>query len=70
VEIEGRRYATQVGLASLLGVAPRTLARWDERRMGPPKIKIGNLVLYDLAKLHAWLESHERTAIDGTRRKT
>jgi phage terminase Nu1 subunit (DNA packaging protein) len=63
VELEGRRYATQPGLARLLGVTPRTLSRWDERRMGPPKIRIGRLVLYDLAKLHDWLGSHEREPV-------
>jgi phage terminase Nu1 subunit (DNA packaging protein) len=63
IELEGRRYATQPGLARLLGVTTRTLSRWDERRMGPPKIKIGRRVLYDLAKLHDWLGSHEREPV-------
>jgi hypothetical protein len=59
IELENRRYATTGGLARMLGVAPRTLVRWDERRIGPPKIKVGKLVLYDLTKLNDWLETHE-----------
>jgi hypothetical protein len=60
IEVAGHRYSTQTGLARQLGVSLRTLARWDDRHLGPPKIKVGKMVLYDLAKLHAWLESHER----------
>ena len=67
IEIDGRRYATQAGLARRLGVTCRTLARWHERRIGPPKIKVGKLVLYDLAKLHTWLEGHERAGRDSGR---
>jgi hypothetical protein len=44
-------------------VTTRTLARWDDRRFGPPKIKVGKLILYDLAKLPGWLESHESTPV-------
>jgi hypothetical protein len=37
-------------LASLLGVSSRTLSRWDRAGTGPPKIKIGRKILYDLKK--------------------
>lgn len=63
IDLAGRNYATQSGLARLLGVTTRTLARWDDRRIGPPKIKVGKLVLYDLAKLPTWLESHETAPV-------
>jgi hypothetical protein len=71
IDLAGYRYSTQAGLARQLGVSLRTLARWDERRQGPPKIKVGKLVLYDLGKLHAWLESHERApaAARGSNRR-
>ena len=59
VELGGRIYATQEELARRLGKTPRTLARWKNRRIGPPQIRVGSLVLYDLGKLAAWLESHE-----------
>src|SRR4051794_13417689 len=51
VEIAGRHYITADRLAAMLGVTARTLGRWDAARIGPPKIKIGRLVLFDLAKL-------------------
>ena len=59
ISLGGRDYATQDGLAKMLGVTTRTLGRWDERRIGPPRTKIGRLVLYDLAKLPGWLDRHE-----------
>jgi hypothetical protein len=67
-----RRYATRPGLAKLLGVTPLTLARWDETRIGPPRIKVGKLVLYDLDKLPDWLERHETQPLErgsDTRRR-
>ena len=48
LEIAGRRYLTAERLATSLGITVRTLARWDAARIGPPKIKIGKLVLFDL----------------------
>jgi hypothetical protein len=68
IELENRRYATPAGLARMLHVTPRTLVRWDERRIGPPKIKVGKRVLYDLAKIPGWLEEHEQTALPIVRR--
>ena len=52
----------------LFNKSVRTLNRWDQRRVGPPKIRIGKLVLYDLAKLPEWLASHETEAIRGGHR--
>jgi hypothetical protein len=69
VELNGHRYVRQNGLARMLGVTVRTLFRWDERRIGPPKIKVGKLVLYDLAKLHGWLEGHEGQPVGGPRQR-
>jgi hypothetical protein len=68
IKLENRRYATPAGLARMLHVTPRTLVRWDERRIGPPKIKVGKRVLYDLAKIPGWLEEHERAALPIARR--
>ena len=62
--IGAREYVTPSGLSRELGVTVRTLSRWEERRMGPPRIKIGKLVLYDLAKLPDWLERHERQPLE------
>ena len=59
IEIAGRRYITAHRLAALLGVTVRTLERWDAARIGPPKIKIGKRVLFDVAKLPEWLATRE-----------
>lgn len=68
LQVFGKTYLTPKGLARRLGVTPRTLARWDDARTGPPRIKHGNMVLYDEAKLPIWLESMERQPL--TSRKT
>ena len=59
VEFAGRRYITPERLADKLDVTQRTLSRWDAMRIGPPKIKVGKLVLFDLEKLPDWLASRE-----------
>lgn len=59
VVIAGRRYFKPEYLAEILGKSLRTLARWHEQRIGPPRIKVGNQPLYDEAKLPAWLAEHE-----------
>ena len=59
VEIAGKRYLPAHALAKVLGVTLRTLSRWDDARTGPPKIKIGRLVLYDEDKIPAWMAAHE-----------
>jgi hypothetical protein len=57
--IIGKQYLTPLQLAGLLGISPRTLARWHAIGTGPPRSKVGRLILYDLAKLPAWLESQQ-----------
>ena len=69
VEIAGRRYVTADRLAATLGVTVRTLARWDAARIGPPKIKVGKLVLFDLAKLPAWLATRETEPVRAAGRR-
>lgn len=69
LESAGRRYVTGGRLATILNVTPRTLSRWDARRIGPPKIKIGKTVLYDLARLPEWLEKHETEPIRARARR-
>jgi predicted DNA-binding transcriptional regulator AlpA len=70
IEIAGRQYATLAGLASILGVSVRTLSRWDAAGIGPPKIKIGKLVLFDLSKLPEWLASRETRPAAAAGRNT
>jgi hypothetical protein len=68
VEIAGRRYVTADRLAATLDVTVRTLARWDATRIGPPKIKVGKLILFDLAKLPEWLATRETEPVRAGRR--
>jgi len=49
--------------AGVIGVVPRTLSRWHNERIGPPRIKLGHKVLYDLESLVSWLKSQESSAI-------
>jgi hypothetical protein len=46
--------------ARILGVSPRTLDRWHLLRIGPPRIKIGNVVRYRASALCAWLRDQEQ----------
>jgi phage terminase Nu1 subunit (DNA packaging protein) len=60
IAIGDRRFLTAGALAAILGVSVRTLARWDAVGIGPPKIKVGNTVLFDVAKLPDWLAEREK----------
>jgi hypothetical protein len=60
VIISGKRYFTKRGLARELKKSERTIARWDALLIGPPRIVIGRMVLYDVDKIPAWLARHER----------
>ena len=54
---------TQVGehittqqLAERLNRSPATLIRWRRQRVGPPYVRIEGRVVYDPAKVAAWLD--------------
>jgi hypothetical protein len=71
IEIAGKRYLTNRGLAKELKKSERTIARWDALRIGPPKIKVGRLVLYDPDQIPEWLAQHvEERPIRRSRRRT
>ena len=57
-----RRVLTPADVAEMLGVSPRTLARWHLRRLGPPRCKIGRRVFYRLEAIEAWLAANETSA--------
>ena len=67
VEIAGRVYLTPERVARMLAVTVRTLARWNAARIGPPKIKVGKLVLYQLSQLPEWLSSRESEPVRARR---
>jgi Helix-turn-helix domain len=52
-------YFTPEQLAQELDICQRTLARWHERREGPPRVKIGNKVLYKRSSVISWLSNKE-----------
>jgi hypothetical protein len=51
-------YDTPNQLAAELDVSVRTLGRWHQLRIGPPRVKIGRLILYPKAAKREWLASH------------
>jgi hypothetical protein len=70
IAIGAQRYVSAQRLASMLGVSVRTLSRWDAAHIGPPKIKAGKLVLFELGKLPEWLASRETRPAATAGRKT
>lgn len=47
-------------LAAEIGVHVRTLRKWDELGIAPPKTQIGRLILYRRESVIEWLEGRER----------
>jgi predicted DNA-binding transcriptional regulator AlpA len=70
IAIGARRYVSAQRVASMLGVSTRTLSRWDAAGAGPPKIKVGKLILFDLGKLTEWLASRETRPAPAAGRNT
>lgn len=58
--MESKDYLHIDEFADLLGRSLRTLHRWHTRRIGPPRIKIGNLVVYRRVAVEQWLAHNER----------
>jgi hypothetical protein len=61
IEFNGRTYVRPTQLANILGITVRTLLRWHKCQLGPPRITVGRLTLYEVSKLSQWLETHENT---------
>jgi DNA-binding transcriptional regulator YiaG len=64
VAIENKKYASPEAVARMLNTSTRTLLRWESLRVGPPRIKIGHVRLYDLSRLSDWLKQHERQPLE------
>jgi hypothetical protein len=58
--INGTRYGNTKYVAALFSVSERTISRWVALRVGPARIKIGKLVLFNLDRLPEWLARHEQ----------
>lgn len=54
-------YISRKEAAKILGIAPRTLARWHAEGIGPPLIKVKRLTFYDVRSLTRWLSEREHT---------
>jgi len=52
-------FYTEEQLAQLLGRNVRTLRRWHDQRVGPPRIRLGSRTLYSKASLTKWLAENE-----------
>ena len=61
-------YIRRAELARMLDVTERTVYRWELLRIGPPRVVVGSLILYNIASLKAWLASREQQVL-GTGRK-
>ena len=53
-------YLTPDQLAEELDKSPRTIARWDSLRIGPPKTMVGKRPLYRREGVRDWLLRKEQ----------
>ena len=53
-------YVSREQLAKELGKALRTIDRWERRRIGPPRVVIGRMILYRREAIRDWLLSQEQ----------
>ena len=52
--------------ARILGVDPRTLANWRCLRRGPPYVKIGSLVRYQMSDIENFIAKHRVKTTDAS----
>lgn len=53
------RYLSTLSTADYLGLSKSTLEKWRLTGDGPPFIKIGRRVVYDITVVDAWLAAHQ-----------
>jgi hypothetical protein len=53
-------YLSREQLAKELGKTLRTIDRWETRRIGPPRVVIGRMILYRREAVREWLLSQEQ----------
>ena len=56
-------YMTPDELAVELGKSPRTIARWDRLRIGPPKTVVGKKPYYRREAVREWLLTQEHEQV-------
>ncbi|NHK27611.1 helix-turn-helix domain-containing protein [Parvularcula flava] len=52
-------YLTKRQLAAELGVTERTIGRWMRKAGGIPHTRIGGQLVFRIASVRSWIESHE-----------
>jgi hypothetical protein len=60
-------YLTKAQLAKELRKSERTLDRWHNLRIGPPRVIIGRTVLYRIDAVLDWLKSRERSEVRASK---
>lgn len=58
------KHLNQFELARRWPISARTLERWRWARKGPPFIKLGGRVVYELSAIEAYEKAHRRLADD------
>jgi hypothetical protein len=54
------KHLNQIDLSKRWNISHRTLERWRWRKKGPPFLKLGNRVLYELQAVEAYETSRRR----------
>lgn len=58
-------YISEADLARQLNLSVRTLQRLATRRLGPPRIKVGRLIFYNVDHVRDWLAKQEQPPRKG-----
>jgi hypothetical protein len=48
-------HLTKTQLANAMGRNPRTLDNWHRNKVGPPRIKFGGVILYNIEAFRQWM---------------
>jgi hypothetical protein len=48
-------HLTKSQLANAMGRNPRTLDNWHRNKVGPPRIKFGGVILYNIEAFRLWM---------------
>jgi hypothetical protein len=57
--VVGEDHVTKAQLAKAIGRSTRTLDNWHRAHIGPPRIKFGAVILYNLSSFRKWLAAQE-----------
>lgn len=60
-------YLSRDDLAARLGIAPKTLVRWQNDGRGPPVTYLGRAPFYSIPSFEKWLKAQERAADRSTK---